>query len=105
MENNRYLIAANSKRAQLIFNIFRKIDLYIALSGLGLTIVLFLIFQPETLVSGILILLPALICAFLVIPVANYHNILCVLQNIYKFYFMDRQSYIWRGWCVKDEYE
>ena len=105
MEGNQYLIAANSKRAQLIFSIFRKVDLIIALSGLGATIVLFLIIQPDTLTMGVITLLPVLICAFLCIPVANYHNILCVIQNAYRFYFVERQQIKWRGWCAKDEYK
>lgn len=104
MQGN-YLIPANSKRAQLIFNVFRPIDLGIAISGASLTIILFIIIQPEILLSAIITLLPLLICAFLVIPVANYHNMLCVLTNIYKFYFVERQQFKWKGWCVKDEFK
>lgn len=88
---NQYLIAANSKRGQLIFNIFRPIDLWIAGGGAVTTILLFLIIKPETLWITIFTLLPILVCAFLVIPIPNYHNMLCVLQNIYRFYFVERQ--------------
>lgn len=105
MEGNQYLIAANSKRGQLIFNIFRKVDLYIAIGGTVTTIILFLIFRPDTLFLTILVLLPILVCAFLVIPVANYHNILCVLQNIYRFYISEGQEFKWKGWCCKDEFK
>ena len=110
MDNNEeergrlYLIAANSKRAQLIFNIFRPIDLGIALTGAGITIILFLIVKPETLIPAIITLAPLLICAFLVLPIPNYQNVLCVLQNIY-YYFTERQQFKWKGWCAKDEFK
>lgn len=102
---NQYLIAANSKRAQLIFNIFRPIDLGIAVSGAGVTILLFIIVQPENLWAAIGTLAPLLICTFLVLPIPNYHNILCVLQNIYKFYFAEPQQFKWKGWRAKYEFK
>ncbi len=102
---NQYLIAANSKRGQLIFNVFRPVDLYIAIAGASVTIILFLIFRPDTLALTILILLPILVCAFLVIPVPNYHNILCILQNAYRFYIGEGQEFKWKGWCCKDEFK
>lgn len=105
MNGNQYLIAANSKRGQLIFNIFRPVDLYIALGGGIATIVLFFILNPSTLLPAVITLLPLAICAFLVIPIPNYHNILCVLGNIYKFYFVEKQEYKWRGWCAKYEFK
>lgn len=105
MENNQYLIAANSKRAQLIFNIFRPVDLVIAIIGAALTIILFIILQPETLWVAIVTLAPLLICSFLVLPIPNYHNVLCVIQNVYIFYFVERQQFKWKGWCAKYEFK
>ena len=105
MYDGNYLIPANSKRAQLIFSAFRFIDLIILGSGAAVTIILFWIFKPDSLPSGIGVLMPFLICAFLVIPFPNYHNMLCVLQNIYRFYFVEKQQYTWKGWCVKDEFK
>lgn len=102
---NQYLIAANSKRAQLIFNIFRPIDLGIAVSGAGVTILLFIIVQPENLWAAIGTLAPLLICTFLVLPIPNYQNVLCVLQNIYKFYFVEPQQFKWKGWRAKYEFK
>lgn len=102
---NQYLIAANSKKGQLIFNVFRPIDLGIAITGAVVTFLMFLIIQPNSLLPGIIVLSPVLVCAFLVMPVPNYHNILCVLQNIYNFYFVDKNELKWKGWCVKDEYK
>ncbi len=105
MNNGQYLIAANSKRGQLIFSLFRPIDLYIAVGGSVTTIVMFLIIKPDSLLLAIITLLPILVCAFLVIPIPNYHNMMCVLQNIYKFYFVERRTFKWRGWCAKDEFK
>lgn len=104
MQGN-YLIPANSKRAQLIFNIFRPVDLGIAITGALLTIIMFIIFRPENLWVAILTLLPILTCAFLVMPIPNYHNMLCVLNNIYRFYFVESQQFKWKGWCAKDEFK
>ena len=105
MNNGQYLIAANSKRAQLIFNIFRPIDFIIAVSGASVTILMFLIIKPSDLTWAIITLLPLLICAFLVLPIPNYQNMLCVLQNIYVFFFVEKQSFRWKGWCAKDEFK
>ena len=102
---NQYLIAANSKKAQLIFNAFRQVDLIILSIGVGISFILFLAIQPESLLLAALVLLPGLVCTFLVLPVANYHNILCILQNIYNFYFVDKNNLRWKGWCASDEYK
>lgn len=102
---NEYLIAANSKKGQLIFNIFRPIDLGIISTGAFITFLLLIIFQPDSLLMGVITIFPLLVCAFLVMPVANYHNILCILQNIYNFYFVDKNQLKWKGWCFKDEFK
>ena len=101
---NQFLIAANSKSGQLIFNVFRPLDLGIISTGSVITFVLFLIIQPSSLLPGIIVLLPILFCGFLVLPIPNYHNVLCILQNIYNFYFVDKNQLTWRGWCAKNEY-
>lgn len=105
MNGNQYLIAANSKRGQLIFNIFRPIDLYIALGGGVTTIILFFIINPSTLLTATITLLPLAVCSFLVIPIPNYHNILCVLLNIYRFYIDEPREFIWKGWNAKYEFK
>lgn len=102
---NQYLIPANSKRGQLIFSMFRPIDLGIITTGTVITFILFLIFQPQSLGLGIFVLAPFLVCAFLVLPIPNYHNVLCILINIYNFYFVDKNQLTWKGWCAKDEYK
>lgn len=102
---NQYLIAANSKRSLLIFNMFRSIDLIILGVGASITMILFFVVSPDSLIPAILVLMPLLVCAFLVIPVANYHNMLCVIQNIINFYFKDINQYKWIGWRFEDEYK
>lgn len=105
MNGNQYLIAANSKRGQLIFNIFRPVDLYIALGGGVVTIILFFALKPGSLFTAALTLIPLAICAFLVVPIPNYHNVMCVLGNVYKFYFVEKQQFKWKGWCAKNEFK
>ena len=102
---DQFLIAANSKRAQLILNVFRPIDLAIACVGASVTFILFLAIQPEELSSAIIVLAPVLVCAFLVLPIPNYHNVLCILKNIYIYDIVDKNDLVWEGWCVKDEYK
>lgn len=103
--NRTYLIPANTKRAKLIFNVFRPVDLIIALVGIFVTLILFFIIEPSNLTWAIITLLPALICLFLVIPIPNYQNVLCIIQNVYDFYVKEEQEFYWRGWCVKDEFK
>ncbi len=100
MENN-YLIPANSNRGKLILGYFRKIDLIIFGSGAGTTLFLLLLFQNymTNIAVAIATLLPVLVTGFLVIPVPYQHNVLVFLQNFYKFYFVNRKEFYWRGWC------
>ena len=103
--NNRYLIPANTKRGQLIFSIFRPVDLGIWITGMVVTFILLISFGnavSSNIFIAILVLLPALICTGLVIPLANYHNFLVAIQEVIHFYSNNR-NYKWRGWCA--EYE
>lgn len=98
---NEYLIPANANRGKLIFSFFRPIDLIIFGTGCFVTLILLLVFQNSIseLSVALLVLSPALVTGFLVLPVPNQHNIMVVIQNIYKFYFVDRRKFVWRGWC------
>ena len=96
-----YLIPANSKKSMLMFGLFNKIDLFIFLSGVGISLLLLLLLPIENLLFAIIALTPGLTCAFLVFPVPNYHNIRTVIKLAWEFY-TTRQKYIWRGWCYKD---
>lgn len=99
-----YLIPANSKSGQLIFGIFRRIDLIIFGSGILVSLLLLLIVSPQGLFQSIICLLPVGICSLLIIPVPNYHNILVVLTELIMFVY-NRRNYKWEGWCYKDEYK
>ncbi len=102
--NGNYLIPANSKKSEMILGLFTPVDLILFSCGVGLTIVLVLALATHTDSLGgmILILLPALISAFLVFPIPNYHNVLQLIINIYTFYFVRQRTYKWRGWCYKN---
>lgn len=101
--NNNYLIPANANRGRLILGYFRPVDLVIFLVGLTMTLILLLIFQDymDNTVVAIMLLLPVLIALFLVLPIPYQHNILVLLGAIYNFYCVNRQRYIWKGWCNK----
>ena len=101
---NGYLIPANSNRGKLIFGLFRKIDAYIFGTGILISFILLLVFQGSVSDTWVAIgvLSPAAFTGFLVIPVPNQHNVLVVIINIYKFYFVNRRRFIWKGWCCLD---
>ena len=94
-----YLIPANTKRGQLIFSIFRPIDLIIFAVGLSITLILLAFFPTSDIGLLILTLLPGLIAVFLIIPIPNYHNMLVLLIEMYNF-LSSNQKLIWRGWCI-----
>lgn len=95
-----YLIPANTKRGQLILGIFRPFDLWLFGGGCLVTVILLAFLPLSSTVVTILILSPALISAFLVMPVPYYHNMLNVIVEAYEF-FTNRQTYRWKGWCYK----
>lgn len=49
----------------------------------------------------LLVISPALVAAFLVAPIPNYHNVLQLLTNIVTF-FLGRRRYYWKGWCIRE---
>ena len=99
MEN--YLIPANTKKSQLILGFFTPVDLIIFGTGCLITIVMLLVFQDMDFSMALMILMPALVSGFLVIPVPNYHNVLQLIMNIVTF-LLGRKRYYWKGWCYKD---
>ena len=102
---NNYLIPANSKKSQLILGFFNAVDLILFGSGVGITLILLLTIQSTDVVVMMLILAPALITGFLVMPVPNYHNVMTFIGNILNYYSAKNpREYIWKGWCVKDVY-
>ena len=99
--DNMYLIPANSKKSMLKFGLFNNVDLAIFLIGIGVSLLLLLILPINNLLFAIIALGPGLVCAFLVFPVPNYHNIRTIIKLAWEFY-TTRQKFIWRGWCYKD---
>ena len=100
MDQN-YLIPANTKKSKLILGFFTPVDSIIFGVGVSVTIIMLLIFQGMTFNMAIVILMPALISGFLVIPVPNYHNVLQLITNIVTF-ILNRKRYYWKGWCLRD---
>ena len=97
---DQYLIPANTKRGKLILGWFRPFDLILFGTGIFITMI-FLAFIPmDNVMVTIIVLAPAVITGFLVVPVPYYHNILNIVVEIYQFY-TGRRQYIWKGWCYK----
>lgn len=85
----------------LILGFFTWVDLIIFGIGCVTTLTLLFIFQGMDFKQAILVLMPALIAGFLVLPVPYYHNVLQLITNIVSF-FVGRTKYYWKGWCVRD---
>jgi len=97
-----YLIPANTKSGALILNVFKPFDLILLGSGIAVTVILLSIIPTTNIVFTLMVLLPAVICAFLVLPIPNYHNVLTVLTGAFYF-FSERRKFIWKGWCIYGE--
>ena len=76
-------------------------DLILFVSGIGVSLIMLLTMQLSSLQGALFSLAPALICGFLVIPIPNYHNVLCLIIDIYYF-FSNQRKFEWKGWCFKD---
>ena len=100
MNNNRYIIPANSKKSQLIFSFFTPFDLVIFLTGVCISVILLIVIDSTNLAVTFGLASPALVATFLVAPVPHYHNVMTLIGNIYRFY-TGRKKYYWRGWCAR----
>ena len=100
---NNYLIPANSKKSQLILNVFRPVDLYILIAG-AVTTLLMLFIPGESIGWLVIKLLPLGLALLLVLPVPFYHNVLVFLREVY-IYSSSQRTYKWRGWCATYEFE
>ena len=96
---NQYLIPANSKKGQLLFNVFKPIDLGIVLVGAAITLLLMFAISGDSILVLFIKLLPISICLLLVLPVANYHNVRVLLTEM-LIYYSNRRWYRWKGWCA-----
>ena len=104
MDGYGYLVPANTKKSLLILSILRPIDAIILGTGIGISVILLLIFSNAGTIFTIVSCIPMLITLILVLPIPNYHNTLVALQSIWRFY-NERRNYIWKGWCVYDEFK
>lgn len=98
-----YLVPANSKKGTLILNIFRPFDLIMFCVGAGVSLLLLVIMPSDSTIGVLLSCLPVAITGLLVIPIPNYHNVLCAIQSIFKFFF-GRRNYVWKGWCFYEKF-
>ena len=98
-----YLVPANAKKGTLIFNIFRPFDLIMFGLGALITLLLLVVVESDNTVMILLSCLPVGVTGLLVIPIPNYHNVLCAMQSIVKF-FTERRNYIWKGWCFYEKF-
>lgn len=102
MNNDVYLIPANSKKSMMIFGMFYPFDLILFGTGLSVTLLLLMILPLDSLIVSLIAISPGLITGLLVFPLPNYHNTLTVLIDVID-YFTTRQKFVWKGWCVVDE--
>ena len=102
--NQNYLIPSNTKKGQLILSLFTPIDLAIFGTGLFTTIMLVMILPMDITWVAVLAIMPGIISALLVAPVAYYHNVRQLIMEIYK-YFTSRNRFVWKGWCFLNESE
>lgn len=100
-----FLVPANTKKSTLIMGFMRPIDLIIVGVGLAITIAtLLIVSSSDNTFVMLLACLPAIIAGLLILPIPNYHNTLVAIQSILRFY-RERRKYIWRGWCIYDEFK
>ena len=101
---NVTMVPANTKKSMLIFSMLRPIDAIILGTGIGISVILLLIFSNAGTLITLVSCIPMAISLILVMPIPNYHNTLVALQSIYRFY-NERRNYIWKGWSIYDEYK
>lgn len=102
--NEWFLIPANTKKSMLIFGLFNKYDFVIAGIGILITLIMSVVFPIEQFTFALIALIPAGISILLVSPIPNYHNVLTAIISMYS-YFTNRRTFIWKGWCIRDEEE
>ena len=92
------MVPANAKKGTLILNMFRPFDLMLFGGGCAVSLLLLAIFPSFGLWGTLSFCLPGAVTGLLVLPIPNYHNVLCAIQSMLNFY-NNRRSFRWRGWC------
>lgn len=103
MNNNSYLVPANSKKGTLILNTFLPFDLIMFGTGIFISLLLITVMPSSNVWVVLIACLPALITGMLVIPIPNYHNVRVALMSIFRFY-TERRRFIWKGWCFYEQF-
>ena len=102
---NGYLVPANAKKGTLILNVFRPIDAIMFGTGALVSLLMFTIVNSSATILVLISCLPVAVTGFLVIPIPNYHNVLCAIQSIFRFIREKlKGNYIWRGWCFYEKF-
>ena len=101
---NGSLVPANTKKSMLWFGMLRPIDAAILSVGVIITVFLLAVFNDVSTWLTLVFCVPMFISLILVLPIPNYHNTLVAIQSILRFY-SERRNYIWRGWCVYNEFK
>lgn len=99
---NQYLIPANSKKSQLIFNLFRPVDLFVIGGGALLTLILMFALPGDEIHILVIKLLPLAISLLLVVPIPQYHNVLVFLREMLLYMYSEKE-YVWKGWCASSD--
>ena len=102
--NDLYMIPANSKKSIMIFGMFYPFDLILLGFGVMTSLILMMALPMDSIVVSLIAISPGLVTGLLVFPIPNYHNTLTVLIDLWEF-LTTRQKFIWKGWCVLDEFE
>lgn len=101
---NGYLIPANSKKGTLILNIFRPFDITMFSIGAVVSLVSLAFINSTNTIGIIIACLPVGVTGLLVVPIPNYHNVLCAMQSIFRFVGEKlKGNYIWKGWCFYEK--
>ena len=101
---NGYLVPANTKKATLILSVLRPIDAFIVGGGIAISIIALIALSDYGTLATILSCIPMIVGLILVLPIPNYHNTLVAIQSVLKYY-NGRKIYIWKGWCIYNEYK
>ncbi len=104
MNQNSYLIPANSKKSLLFFGLFNKFDMIFFGIGIAITVVCIMILPIADIKVALISIAPVTVTGLLVFPVPYYHNVMTAIRSMWEFY-TTRQRFIWKGWCVREKIE
>ena len=96
---NGSMVPANAKKSLLVMGFLRPMpDLLILGVGVGISVLLLAFSTSAPTWLLVLECIPMFVSAILVAPIPHYHNTLCAIQSILRFY-NERRNYIFRTTC------